>query len=53
VGGRDPFDRRAGLEEPPPIDRLVLGELFDAYAVEPDPGRIDYHRRLWQACGST
>ena len=25
------------------------GELLDAYGVEPDPARIDYYRRLWQA----
>jgi kanamycin kinase len=24
-------------------------EFFDAYGVEPDPVRIDYYRRLWQA----
>lgn len=24
-------------------------ELFAAYGVKPDPGRVDYYRRLWQA----
>jgi len=25
------------------------GELLDAYGVEPDPARIDFYRRLWNA----
>ena len=25
------------------------GELLDAYGVDPDPARIDYYRRLWNA----
>jgi len=94
--------RRAGLDEPPPVDRLVVchgdacspntligddgrccgyvdfgdlgvadrwadlavatlslswnypgrsweSEFFAAYGVNPDPPRIDYYRRLWQA----
>ncbi len=28
-------------------------EFFTAYGVEPDPARIDYYRRLWQASDST
>lgn len=94
--------QRAGLDEPPPVDRLVVchgdpcspntligddgrccghvdfgdlgvadrwadlavatlslswnypgrsweAEFFAAYGVDPDPSRIDYYRRLWQA----
>jgi kanamycin kinase len=28
-------------------------EFFAAYGVEPDPARIDYYRRLWQASDGT
>ncbi len=30
-------------------DRNWEAELFTAYGVDPDPLRIDYYRRLWQA----
>jgi kanamycin kinase len=29
--------------------RLWDAEFFASYGVEPDPARIDYYRRLWQA----
>ena len=29
--------------------RVWDSEFFAAYGVEPDPLRIDYYRRLWQA----
>jgi kanamycin kinase len=29
--------------------RVWEAEFFTAYGVEPDPARIDYYRRLWQA----
>jgi kanamycin kinase len=29
--------------------RVWDAEFFAAYGIEPDPGRIDYYRRLWQA----
>jgi kanamycin kinase len=28
-------------------------EFFNAYGVQPDPARIDYYRRLWQAFDHT
>ncbi|CQD02321.1 phosphotransferase [Mycobacterium lentiflavum] len=28
-------------------------EFFAAYGVQPDPARIEYYRRLWQACDPT
>ncbi|BBZ11489.1 hypothetical protein [Mycobacterium branderi] len=40
--------QRAGLGEPPPVDKLVVC-LFAAYDVEPDPERIAYYRRLWNS----
>ena len=33
--------------------RAWEAEFFTAYGVEPDPARIDYYRRLWQASDST
>ena len=29
--------------------RLWDAEFFAAYGIEPDPTRMDYYRRLWQA----
>jgi kanamycin kinase len=33
--------------------RVREAEFFAAYGVEPDPARIDYYRRLWQALDRT
>lgn len=33
--------------------RVWDAEFFTAYGVEPDPARIDYYRRLWQAEDAT
>jgi kanamycin kinase len=33
--------------------RVWEAEFFTAYGVEPDPARIDYYRRLWQALDRT
>jgi kanamycin kinase len=29
--------------------RVWDAEFFTAYGIDPDPARIDYYRRLWQA----
>jgi kanamycin kinase len=43
-------DAVVGLE----LSRPGMGaEFFAAYGVEPDPARIDYYRRLWQASDGT